>query len=130
MENEQTLLNKLKLKEEELENEICEINNENENQMELLKTEYEVVRNLYILKINDLCVLNSILLKITVSFFEVFESLCFKTNFVLALKVCCFYLHFFQFFLKSAQQTLSFQNKFVFLKLISYKFFYLFIMSV
>ena len=46
MENEQTLLNKLKLKEEELENEICEINNENENQMELLKTEYEVVRNL------------------------------------------------------------------------------------
>ena len=46
MENEQTLLNKLKLKEEELENKICEINNENENQMELLKTEYEVVRNL------------------------------------------------------------------------------------
>ena len=46
MENEQTLLNKLKLKEEELENKIGEINNENENQMELLKTEYEVVRNL------------------------------------------------------------------------------------
>ena len=48
MENKQTLLNKLKLKEEELENKIGEINNENENQMELLKTEYEAVRNLYI----------------------------------------------------------------------------------
>merc|ERR1712168_1486803 len=45
MGNTKLLESKLKLKEEELDNKIIEINNENENQMELLKTEYETMMN-------------------------------------------------------------------------------------